>query len=381
MNTALKKEFEVSKGLFIPVYRNIASAPEPVIGGMAYDNSTGGLLLSDGITWYNPSNSSAPMITGTVFGTTSEQDPSATGLGFECGSAQGENVFVGYRAGAENNGTQTGLTFVGVFAGEVEQTGNNKTLVGRTAGTSIGAQANATAVGRGVLNNAGGSDAVAIGDTSQLANDGSRSCGIGTNTVGGANLNPVFDDCVAIGYDRLNFSQTPDNIVNIGSSMSAWDPGTSSGIVYLGSGSTLSPDILNVVALGSGAFSGVTADNTFAIADDITQWRSLGLSVSASANILQFDPVTGLITQAASSRRFKEDIEDADERVPSLAEAKVCTYKIDGKTEHGIIAEDVPEFYRCFDSEGVNGVVFCRVIMALLCEVQKLKKEIADAKR
>lgn len=385
MNNNLKKEFSVSKGLFIPVYRNIPSAPEPAIGGMAYDNSTRALLLSDGMTWYSPITPSTPTIDGAVFGTTSENDPSSTGLGYLCGSAAGENVFVGYSAGLNNNGTQTGLTFVGTFAGGTLQNVSNKTFVGRSANSgpvSGNFQQNGTGVGRAVLNNATGSDGVAIGEQSQLANLGSRSCGIGTNTLGTA-LGPIYDDCVAIGYERLNVPQTCPGIVNIGSSMTFWDPGTSSNVAYIGSGSTLSSNISNVVALGSGTFAGAAVpSNSFAVADDITQWRSLGLSVSASANILQFNPVTGLITQAASSRRFKEDIEDAnEENVPSMIDAKVCTYKIDGEKEHGVIAEDIPEFYSCSDKEGINGVIMPRIIMALLCEVQKLRKDIAKEKK
>ncbi|BAU79912.1 hypothetical protein A9K97_gp439 [Tokyovirus A1] len=383
MNNILKKEFSTSKGLFIPVYQNIPSAPEPAIGGMAYDNSTQALLLSDGITWYSPSDPSTPTTLGTVFGTTSEADPSATGLGYQCGSAVGENVFVGRGAGQNATASQTGLTFVGIFAGNAFQATSNKTLIGRTAGASVPAGLalqNGTGVGRAVFNNATGSDGIAIGDSSQLANLGSRSCGIGTNTFG-ITLGPIYDDSVAIGYDRLNVPQICSGIINVGSSMTVWNPGTSTNVVYVGSGSTLSPNISNVVALGSGTFAGaVVPNNTFAVADDVTQWRSVGLSVAASANVLQFDPVTGLMTQAASSRRFKEDIEDADERVPSLAEAKVCTYEIDGSTEHGVIAEDIPEFYACSDKEGKNGVMMTRVIMALLCEVQKLKKEIAEEK-
>ncbi|AEA06878.1 conserved hypothetical protein [Lausannevirus] len=383
MNNVLKKEFSTSKGLFVPVYRNIPSAPEPVIGGMAYDNSTQALLLSDGITWYSPITPSTPTTLGAVFGTTSNIDPSPTGLGYQCGTAVGENVFVGFQAGQNVTGTETGLTYVGVAAGSRFQGVNNKTLVGRSAGTGPNsAQQNATGMGRAVLNNATGSDAIAIGDQSQLANLGSRSCGIGTNTLGTA-LGPIYDDCVAVGYNRLNVPQTGSRIINVGSSMTFWDPGSSANVTYIGVGSTLSPNITNVVALGSGTFAGgVVPNNTFAIADDITQWRSLGLSVAASANVLQFDPLTGLITQAASSRRFKEDIEDAtDEEVPSLAEAKVCTYKIDGNKEHGVIAEEIPEFYCCSDKEGRNGVLMTRIIMALLCEVQKLKKEIAQEKR
>nr|WNL49590.1 peptidase [Marseillevirus sp.] len=379
MNSSIKREFSVSRDLYVPVYRSAASVPQPSTGSIAYDNSTQATILSNGISWYSPASSSAPGSLGAVYGTTSATDPSATGLGYQCGTAAGENVFVGTGAGQNMTGTQTGLTFVGVDAGNLSQSVNNKTIVGRSAGVSS-TQQNGTGVGRSVLGVGTGSGCVAIGDFSQNANTGSRSCSIGTNTLGIA-LGPVYNDCVAIGYERLQSTQTGTGLINIGSSMTPWDSGTSTNVIYIGGGSTLSSNITNVIALGSGTFAGAAvANNTFAVADDITQWRSLGLTVSASANVLQFDPVTGLITQAASSRRFKQDIEDADERVPSLANAKVCTYKIDGSTEHGVIAEDIPEFYACSDKEGINGVMMTRIIMALLCEVQKLKKEITEEK-
>ncbi|ALH06718.1 hypothetical protein PMV_020 [Port-miou virus] len=379
MDNIIKKEFETTKGLFIPVYGSISSAPIPSIGGVAYDNFTQTLLLSDGLTWYSPTTSnSTPTSRGIVFGTTSAVDPSTTGLGNLCGTAVGENVFVGIQAGSLNTASQTGLTFVGYSSGMALQSANNKTLIGRSAGLLIGLQQNAVGIGPFVLANTTGSDEIAIGTYSQYANQGSRSCGIGGSTLG-TSLSPVYDDCVAIGYNRLMSPETCTGIINVGSSATEWSSGTSTDVVYIGTSPTLSSNINNVVALGSGTFAGApVTDNTLVVDDTITQWRSFGMTFASSANTLQFDPVTGLITQAASSRRFKENIREAGEEVPSLAEAKVCTYDIDGRTDHGVIAEDVPEFYQCSDSKGVNGVKTLRVIMALLCEVQKLKKEIAQ---
>ncbi|AMQ10542.1 hypothetical protein [Brazilian marseillevirus] len=384
MNTVLKKEFTVSKGLFVPVYRNIPTAPEPVIGGFAYDNSTQRLLLSDGSTWYSPGASPATSTgRGLVYGTTSSVDPSPTGIGYICGTAMGENVFLGNESGSLNNSNQTGLTFVGRSSGRPTQFGNNITLIGNSSGTGVGQQANTTGVGYAVFANAVCQDGTSIGNFSQLANNGARSCGIGFRTFG-VSLAPVYQDCVAIGVSRLTSPQICTGIINVGSSATEWSSGNSDDVIYIGNGTTLSSNIANVVAIGSGTFAGAAvANNTFAAADDITQWRSLGLSVSASANILQFDPVTGLITQAASSRRFKEDIQDiTKDSIPSLEDAKVRTYEIDGDTDRGVISEDIPEFFATFDKEGQrNGVVFARFIMALLSEIQTLKKDLVIARR
>lgn len=381
MNNIIKKEFSVSKGLFIPVYRNIPSAPEPAIGGMAYDNSTQGLLLSEGISWYPPYVPSTPTGRGTVFGTTSAAGPSATGFGNLCGTAAGENVFVGYRSGQQNFSSQTGLTYIGALSGIASQAGGNKTLIGISASVTFGLQSNGTGVGYAVFQNAGGNNGVAVGTSSQLANGGSRGCSMGRNTLG-TFFAPNYDDCIAIGNNRLQSPQSCVGVIDVGSSATEWPSGDSNNVVHIGTGVDLSSNINNVVALGSGTFAGAAVtNNTFAIADDITQWRSFGLSVSASANILQFDPVTGLITQAASSRRFKENIEDVKNAVISLESLKVRTYEINGETDRGIISEEVPEIFATFDSEGRrNGVVLARFVMALLGELQEAKTLLEKAK-
>lgn len=382
MNNILKKEFQVTKNLFIPVYRNSSSAPETTAGAVSYNSSTQSILVSDGTSWYSPTTANAsPTVRGLVFGTTSTADPSAAGLGNNCGTAVGENVFVGIESGFLNTAAQTGLTFVGHLSGRALQSVNNKTFIGSSAGAQTGLQQNAVGIGTGTLENATGSDGIAIGVSSQNANTGSRSCSIGSNTMG-TSLSPAYNDCVAIGYNKLTSPQTCTGVINVGSSAAEWTSGTSTDVVFIGNAAGLPSNLNNVVALGSGTFAGApVTDNTLVIDDGVTQWRSFGMNFATSVNILQFDPVTGLITQAASSRRFKENIRDADEKVPSLADAKVCTYDIDGGTGHGFIAEDIPEFYASFDREGINGVLLTRIIMALLCEVQKLKKEILEKKR
>ena len=385
MNSVIKKEFTVSKGLFVPVYPNIASAPEPSIGGVAYDNSTQLLLLSDGITWYSPSTPSAtPTTEGLVFGTTSEVDPSTTALGFNTGTATGENVFLGRDSGRTLAGNQTNMTFIGRSSGELAINKTDCTFIGNLAGVGalLSTQSSMVSIGYSASGFGEGTDCVSLGNGSQIANDGSRSCSIGSNNLG-QTLSPLYDDCVVIGNNRLTSPQSCTGVIDIGSSAAQWPSGDSDDVIYVGGGTDLSANITNVVALGSGTFAGAAVtDNTFAIADDITQLRSLGLSVAASANILQFDPVTGLITQAASSKRFKKDIQDiSEDTIPSLENLKVCTYEIDGQTDRGVISEDIPELFATFDQEGRrNGVIFARFVMALLSEIQDLKKELVNAR-
>lgn len=387
INSAIKKEFVVTSKLFIPVYKNILSAPIPTAGSVAFDSSLQSFVVSNGVNWQAPVAPNATNTTrGIVFGSTSDAAGTVTGYGYLSGGGTGDCVYVGTSAGEFNVGAQSGLTFLGAFAGRVLQTATNKVLIGGSAGQSdAGLQQNSVGVGYTALSGANtGTDNVAIGRQSQSVGRGSGNCSAGIQTLGSQALTTAtYDNCVAIGYLTLASPTTSSSgLVNIGANSGLWDPGASStDVVYIGTGSTIPSNSSNIVAIGSGSFAGaVVPDNTFAVADNITQLRSFGLSVSASANILQFDPVTGLVTQAASSQRFKENIVPM-EKLPSLLEAKVCTYDIDGGKDHGIISEEIPELYATFDPEGQrNGVKFSRIIMYLLSRIQEVGKEIEEIK-
>ncbi|AEA07279.1 conserved hypothetical protein [Lausannevirus] len=387
INSVIKKEFVVSKRLFIPTYQNIASAPIPTKGSLAFDRAAQSIVVSNGINWQAPAASNATVTSrGIVYGTTSNTPSTVTGYGYLCGPGTGTCVYVGTNAGEFNIGAQTGLTFVGNFAGRVLQASTNKVMVGRGAGINdAGAQQNSVGIGSVALGNAiTGTDNVAVGTQSQSVGRGSGNCSLGIQSLASQALTTAtYNNCIAIGYTRLQSATTlSSGLIAIGTG-AIWNPGaTATDVVYIGNGTTIPANATNIVAFGSGTFAGaVVPNNTFAVADDITQLRSFGLSVSASANILQFDPVTGLVTQAASSRRFKDNIREL-EPFPSLLETRVCTYDIDDGKDHGIIAEEVPEDYASFDIEGQrNGVKFSRIIMYLLSEIQRLAKEVEGIKQ
>ncbi|AMQ10521.1 hypothetical protein [Brazilian marseillevirus] len=380
-NSVIKKEFVVSRNLVVPIVQNIAAVPEPTFGSIVYNLATSGLVISNGVSWASPTASAAtPTVRGTVFGSTSSVTGTTTSYGNLAGSAPGGNVFVGWRAGFNNVGAQTGLTFVGHLTGSTSQNVTNKTIVGRSSGINANAQQNSCGVGTFCISSGtSGSDNCAVGLGSSSAVTGSGNCAIGNTTVGGI-TGAIYNNTVGVGFFALANSTNSSGIVNIGSAQGSvfWNPGTSADVIYLGNGTSLSSNITNVIALGMGSFTGAVANNTLVVENNISQWRSLGLSVAASANVLQFDPVTGLITQAASSRRFKKNIQDPKEDESSdVLDMKVCTYEIDGAVDHGIISEDVPEKYVTFDAEGRrNGVKLLRIIMSILAEIQVLKKEL-----
>ncbi|AMQ10990.1 hypothetical protein [Brazilian marseillevirus] len=387
MNSAIKKEFVVTSKLFVPVYESIAAAPTPTAGSVAFDKTLQSLVVSNGINWQAPvAPNATPSARGIVYGSTSSTVGTVTGYGYLSGSGTGTCTYIGRSAGEFNIGAQTGLTFVGAFAGRVLQAATNKTMIGGGAGQNdAGLQQNSVGVGYTALATANtGTNNVAVGTSSQLVGRGSGNCAVGIQTLGGQALTTAtYDNCVALGYQRLVGATTSSSgIINIGS-IGLWAPGASStDVIYVGNGTTIPINSTNIIAFGSGTFAGaVVPNNTFAVSDTITQLRSLGLAVSASANILQFDPVTGLVTQAASSQRFKENIVPM-EKLPSLLGAKVCTYDIDGGKDHGVISEEIPEIYATFDIEGQrNGVKFSRIIMYLLSEIQRVASEIEEIKK
>ncbi|AHA46311.1 hypothetical protein ISTM_413 [Insectomime virus] len=382
-NSVIKKEFVISRNFVVPVIPNIAAVQEPREGSIAYNLATQGLVVSNGVSWSSPAAPSAtPTLRGIIFARTSETPGTTTSLGNTTGNATGGNVFVGWRAGFNNNGAQTGLTFVGHLCGAGSQNVSNKTVMGTGSGIQVNSNQNSTGVGTGCLNGDSGDNNSAAGYSAQLNLIGSGNSSIGATSLG-ITGNPQFDNSVAIGYGTLVSSVVSSGIVCIGSTTPGlnWVPGSSTDVVLLGNSSSLSSNITNVIAIGTLNFTGAVANNTLVVTNDVTQWRSLGLSVSASANILQFDPVTGLITQAASSQRFKQNIKEAKKEESSdILDVEVCTYEINGKIDHGIISENVPEKYATFDSQGQrNGVKLLRVIMSILAEIQVLRQEILES--
>nr|WNL49684.1 hypothetical protein MarFTMF_168 [Marseillevirus sp.] len=381
-NSAIKKEFVVSRSLVVPVVQDILAVPENTVGSIVYNIATQGIAISNGSGWASSTAPAAtPTVRGLVFGSTSTTSTTVC-LGNGTGTATNGNVFVGWRAGFNNIGVQTGLTFVGYLSGSSSQNVTNKTIVGSSSGINANSGQNSTGVGTFCLNGTAAQAAnnCAVGLASQSSNNDGENCSIGNNTLGvsgGSQTNNI-----AIGFSVLGASGNSNGVINIGAGAGgvSWNPNLSTNVVFIGNSNTLSSNITNVIALGWGTYSGSEANNTFVVADGITQWRSSGLSVSASANTLQFAPATGLITQAASSKRFKENIRKLERKETSdILDMKVCTYDIYGKKDHGIIAEDIPEKYVTFDPEGRrNGVKMLRIIMAMLAEIQVLRGEILE---
>ncbi|BAU80336.1 hypothetical protein A9K97_gp015 [Tokyovirus A1] len=381
-NSVIKKEFVVSKRLVVPVLANAAAATVATPGSIAFDNTTQSLVVSGGSSWVTPTAAAAtPTVRGTVFGTTQSVSNASVGLGSNIGVGTGTNTFIGNRAGVGNAIGQTSLTGVGEQAFFSTQNVLNKTVVGKSGGISGSTGANSTGIGNSVFRimTSGSNNNCAVGTEAQSTTTGSGNCSIGDLTMSPASTSNSTNS-VAIGHSRLAsvLTTTASSVINIGSG-TVWSPGTtgSIGATFIGNGGTLTNNTTGTFALGSGGFAGTTPSQTFAVSDNITQWRSLGLAVSASANVLQFDPATGLITQAASSQRFKENIGDAEDFSSDILELKVCSYEIDGQTDHGVIAEEVPEFFATFDAEGQrNGVKHLLFTMAILSEIQKLREQV-----
>ncbi|AMQ10547.1 hypothetical protein [Brazilian marseillevirus] len=380
-NSVIKREFVVSRNLVVPILKDASAATISTPGSIAFDDATQTLVASGGTSWSAPTASAAtPTVRGTVLGTTPNVSNATVGIGNGIGSGTGTNTFLGIRTGTGNGSGQTSLTAIGESAMMNAQNVLNKTVVGKNSGIASNTGANSTCVGHSAMSSmaVGSSNSCAVGTQAQQATTGSGNCSIGDSTM---TPDPTSNsnNSIAIGHSRLTtaIETTATNVINIGSG-TAWSPGAagSTGVTFIGNGGTLTNNTTGTFALGSGGFTGTTPAQTFAVSDNITQWRSLGLAVSASANVLQFDPVTGLITQAASSKRFKENIREEDFS-SDILDLKVCSYEIGGKTDHGVIAEEVPETFATFDKDGQrNGVKHLLFTMAILSEIQKLRETV-----
>ncbi|AQM72987.1 peptidase [Noumeavirus] len=376
-NFETRRELTVSNKFIVPVVPNLASATLATPGAVVFDKSTGNLNVATGTSWSNGlSPAATPTTRGTVFGNTGTGVSSATSLGYLTNAGTTTGTYVGYGA-AETLGSGSGdCTAVGYRAMDVPSTIFSCTAVGSNSGKAVGDQNISIGVSTG--DGATGSDNVMIGNDTGTGMVGSRNILVGTQVADGAITGP-FNDNVVIGYQAgRNGTIATGNIV-LGSGASP-DLGACQDCVVLGRGSTAGTSGSNRIILGASTTG--TTNNELTIAPTITRWRSLGLASAAAANILQIDPATGIITQVASSKRFKENIRELEvdtEKLHNLS-LKTYNYKEDKREDYGLIAEEayeiLPEIVT-LDAEGKpHGIRHTTLAMLLLAEVQSLRKEL-----
>nr|WQM86872.1 hypothetical protein [Marseillevirus cajuinensis] len=379
VNFETRRELVVSNKFVVPVVPNLASAILATPGAIVFDKSTGNLNVSTGSSW---SPGGVPIATptsrGVVFGTTDTIANAPVSLGYQTQAGTTFGTYVGNGAGESLLNTSVDCTAIGYRAMDVPAGIFRCVAIGANAGNINGSQN--ISVGAFSSNGAIGSDNITFGYSAGEGMTGSRNILIGTQVSDGGIAGP-FNDNVVIGYQAARAATTASGNVVMGSGASP-DLGTCTNCIVFGSGASCGTSGTNRIVLGASAVG--ATDNEMTIAPTITQWRSLGLSSAAAANTLQIDPATGIITQAASSRRFKQDIEDLAVDTSKLHDLSLKTYKYkkDGKQDYGLIAEDtydvLPEIVT-LDAEGKpHGIKHLTLAMLLLAEIQNLRKELRE---
>ncbi|ALX27645.1 hypothetical protein GMAR_ORF271 [Golden Marseillevirus] len=252
----------------------------------------------------------------------------------------------------------------------------NSVAVGAGAGIVQGIE-NVSVGSQAGLNSVGNS-CVFFGYSAGTSVIGSGNTIFGAQAADGGFTGPATNN-VIIGFQAGRTGTTASSNIVIGTSACP-NLGTCTNCIVIGTSSNCQTAGTNRIVLGANTTG--TTNNELTISPTITQWRSFGLSVSASANTLQINPATGVITQAASSRRFKENIRDLEVDTSKLHELSLHSYnyKSDGQEDYGLIAEDtfeiLPEIVT-LDSEGQpHGIKHLTLVMLLLAEVQRLRKEL-----
>jgi len=265
----------------------MAQAVEPA----APDTDRGGGNTSDG------ANALASLTTGQF----------NTGIGFDALLVLTDTAFdTAVGAGAlllDNGGTNTAVGAVALFS---NTTGADNNAVGVGAlFSNVDSNFN-NAFGHNCLQNSTGTQNNAVGDEAMIA-----------NTTGSFNT--------AVGDDALHNNIDGSNNVAIGDE----------------AGTGLGTDVNNCIAInvpGAGPFA--TLDNTCFIGSIFDQPVS-DVGTQEAVFVDQFN-VIGI---AASSRRFKHDIEPMDKASEAILALRPVTFKYNadknGRTQYGLIAEEV----------------------------------------
>ncbi|AMQ10543.1 hypothetical protein [Brazilian marseillevirus] len=377
-NFETRRELVVSKKFVVPVVPNLSSFSDATPGAIVFDKSTGLLNVATGGGW-NPTTSpiATPTVRGVVYGET-DSVLSAVSLGYNTKTGIILSTFVGYRAGESLGNLSSDNTAIGYRALDTPTNMNRATVIGANAGQMSG-DGN-ICIGASSALGSVGSDNIMVGVDTGTGMVGSQNILFGSQVADGGITGP-FDNNIVVGYQAGRNATTATGNIVLGSGASP-DLGTTTNCIVVGRGATAGTSGTNRIVLGASAVG--ATDNELTIAPTITQWRSLGLASAAAANTLQINPATGIITQAASSRRFKEDIRDLDIDTEKLHDLSLKTYKYksDGREDVGLIAEDtyevLPEIVTLDADGNPHGIKHLTLAMLLLAEVQSLKKQLKE---
>lgn len=303
--------------------------------------------------------------TGLGFTTAANNVLIGNGAGDGAAAATAQVVAIGTdAAGAGVTVGANGAVAIGYLAGNAMTSGAHNTLVGYNGGSTVATTtgSNNTIVGYAAVS------AATVSDNTLVGNQASAST-IGGATVIGSSAVVSATDGVALG--RAATVTTGTGNIAIGTSSQA--TGGTTAAIAIGNGTVASAQ--GAIALGTGVTNAVT--NSLFLPTSLATTTGTAVVFNAS----------GQIGPDSSSIRFKEDVKDARDLTGSIDKIRVVDYirKDSGTRQLGLIAEEVFEIYPEFvplDMEGKPfSVDYARLTLALIQEVQSLRKEITALKK
>lgn len=324
----------------------------------ATDNSGNGQVLINGNRFVSTSHGASDDSSNTFIGANagSTTNPGGPGDGNTC---------VGKNAGSQIDNGGVSNTHVGINAG-LGVTGNSTTYIGAGAGSGSGTNANNNNVGIGASALAG------------VATNSADNVAVGTGSMSASGCQSPFN--VAIGSGSLNALTSFSQQLNIAIgylSGSALATGAESKNILIGTHGVTGDSTTTRI----GYVNGTAPTQTACFIDGID-----GVVVTGAAVLVA---TGGQLGVAASSKRFKENINDMGSSSDILMSLRPVTFNYKKDTSKaksfGLIAEEVnelmPELVQ-LDKEGVPFTVKYNELPAMLLnEIQKLNKRIEELER
>jgi len=243
-------------------------------------------------------------------------------------------VALGYRA-AYNNTTALGTVAIGTQAGLAVTTGNYNVFVGPFAGQGVGG--NITGAGNTAIGPSAGASLTTGSYNSFFGPSGQINQGPGgLITTGSKNT-------ILGGYNG---------------NQSGLDIRTSSNFIVLSDGDG-NPRVY------------ISSDRMFAPV----------MNSNAGTNTVKFDTTTKEISYDTSSARYKDNIRDSQYGLADVMKLRsaMFEYKNNGRTDVGLIAEEVDEIIPELVPKDLNGrpdaVSYDRMVSVLIKAIQELKME------
>ena len=344
-------------------------------------------------------------------------------------SDENDNTGVGERAGYSNT-TGTNNSFYGARSGYLNTTGSYNTFLGRQSGYSNTTSSYLTAVGyqagyanTGVYNSyfgayTGSSNTSGAYNTFVGGLDASGTATAGANTTGSYNTvlgngalkaNTTASNNTAVGYQAGYTNSTGVQNTFVGYQAGQLTTGSYNCFVGTVAGSSTTGQLNSFIGYGAGtsvtsgsknsilgAYSGNqggldirTASNVIVLSDGDGNPRYYynsghyvtGINSGAGTYAMKWSSATGQITYDTSSARYKDNIRDSAYGLDAVMQIRSAQfeYKDDGRTDIGLIAEEVfeviPELV-ALDAEGnPNAVSYDRFVSVCIKAIQELKAE------